>query len=252
MAKTPIIGITAGIMAEQQEYGTIMRHRVSADYSDAVLAAGGLPIILPPQTGTIDAILDLVDGLIFSGGADIDPARYGETEMHPTTYDISDERDRFELDLLNAAVERDLPILCICRGIQVLNVALGGGLVQDIADQIEHALPHRQQELGLSNRDTSHEVSLSPGSLAERVFQTTTLAVNSFHHQSLATLAPSLQVEGVTTDGVIEAASLPGCSFVLGVQWHPELLFATMPDQLKPFTALVAAARLEASVPAGV
>lgn len=252
MAKLPVIGITAGLMADQQDFGTIMRHRVSTNYSDAVLAAGGLPIIVPPQDGTIDAILDLVDGLIFSGGADIDPARYGETDVHPATYGISDERDRFELDLLEAAVARDLPVLCICRGIQVLNVALGGTLVQDIGDQIENPLTHRQQEMGLGDLDTSHDVTLSPGSLAERIFEKGTIPVNSLHHQSLATPAPSVRVEGVTSDGVIEAVSVPSCSFVLGVQWHPELLYTSIPDQLKPFESLVAAARTAKLAPASI
>lgn len=252
MTKAPVIGITAGLMLDPQEHEIVVRHRVSANYSEAVRAAGGLPIILPPQEDTIPEILDLVDGLIFSGGADIDPALYGETEVHPTTYDISAERDRFEIDLLNAAVARDLPILCICRGVQVLNVALGGTLIQDIGDQVNLPLAHRQQELGLSNGETSHEVSLSAGSLSECVFETKTLAVNSFHHQSLATPAPSVRVEGVTSDGVIEAVSVPACSFVLGVQWHPEMLFGSIPDQLKPFEALVAAARMRHQMPISI
>src|SRR5690606_3478125 len=128
-------------------------------YSEAVLQAGGLPIILPPQDGTIAQLLDLVDGLIFSGGADIDPARYGESDVHPMTYDISDERDRFEIELLKGAVERDMPVLCICRGIQVLNVALGGSLIQHIDDQVDRALPHRQHEVGIMGSDSSHDVT---------------------------------------------------------------------------------------------
>jgi len=149
-----------------------------------------------------------------------------------------------------AAVERDLPILCICRGIQVLNVALGGSLVQHIDDQIARPLPHRQAEIGKSNRDTSHDVTLADGSLSAAVFGSTVVPVNSFHHQSLATPAPAIQVDGLTSDGVIEAVSVPSCSFVLGVQWHPELLFETMPAQLKPFEALVDAAKATALEPA--
>lgn len=251
MKRTPVIGITAGLMTDVQDSGTIIRHRVSADYSNAVRAAGGLPIILPPQEETIDAILDLVDGLIFSGGADIDPARYGATEVHPATYDISLERDRFEIDLLSAAVERDLPILCICRGIQVLNVALGGSLVQHIDDEIAQPLAHRQAEIGKGNRDTSHTVTLADGSLSAAVFGATVVEANSFHHQSLATSAPTIEVDGLTSDGVIEAVSVPSCTFVLGVQWHPELLFAAMPAQLMPFEALVAAAKAKALEPVG-
>jgi putative glutamine amidotransferase len=239
-------------MTEEQDYGTVTRHRVSADYSQAVLAAGGLPIILPPQDGTTEAILDLVDGLIFSGGADIDPALYGDTEVHPATYDISAERDRFEIDLMNRAIERDLPVLCICRGIQVLNVALGGSLVQHIDDQVEASLTHRQQEAAIPANEPSHEVTLVEGSLTAQVFDAATVPVNSFHHQSIATPANRVQIEGVTSDGVVEAVSVPSCGFVLGVHWHPEMLFEAVPDQLKPFEALVEAARIAAPEPVSV
>lgn len=252
MTRTPVIGITAALISEEQDYGTMQRHRVSADYSEAVLQAGGLPIILPPLDGTCESILELVDGLIFSGGADIDPARYGDTEVHPKTYDISDERDRFEIDLLSAAVVRDVPILCICRGIQVLNVALGGTLIQHIDDTVSEPLAHRQHEVGIVGNESSHEVAFIEGSLSAEVFESSTLSVNSLHHQSLAQPAAQIRVEGISSDGVIESVSVPGCRFVLGLQWHPELLFKTMPDQLKPFESLVAAARSRASELVGV
>lgn len=244
VAKAPVIGITAALISEEQDYGIMHRHRVSAEYAEAVVAAGGVPIILPPLMGTVDRILDIVDGLIFSGGADIDPARYGETEVHPATYDISDLRDQFEIDLLNAAVERDIPVLCICRGIQVLNVALGGSLIQHIDDAVESPLPHRQHEVGIMGYESSHDVTFVEGSLSSEVFGSTTVPVNSLHHQSLANAADRVAVEGISPDGVIESVSVPGCRFVLGVQWHPELLFKSMPEQLKPFEALVAAARV--------
>lgn len=251
MVATPVIGITAGIMTEEQDYGSVTRFRVSSDYAEAVLAAGGLPVILPPLDGTADAVLAFVDGLIFSGGADIDPERYGDPEVHPATYDISEERDRFELNLMNGAVARNLPVLCICRGIQVLNVALGGSLIQHIADQVENPLTHRQHEAGIQGNESSHEVKLEPGSLSASVYGTGAIAVNSLHHQSLATPAESVKVEGITADGVIEAVSVPSCSFVLGLQWHPEMLYKTTPEQLKPFLALVEAARVAHMVPAG-
>ncbi len=249
VAKSPVIGITSALIAEEQDYGLMYRHRVSADYSEAVLQAGGLPIILPPQDGTIAQLLDLVDGLIFSGGADIDPARYGESDVHPMTYDISDERDRFEIDLLKGAVERDMPVLCICRGIQVLNVALGGSLIQHIDDRVDRALPHRQHEVGIMGSESSHDVTFKAGSLSAEVFGSSSVPVNSLHHQSIAAPAELVQVEGVSSDGVIESVSVPGCRFVLGLQWHPELLFKTMPEQLQPFEALVAAAKANASEP---
>ncbi len=249
MVNPPVIGITSALISEEQDYGTMSRHRVSADYSEAVRQAGGLPIILPPQDGTIEQILDLVDGLIFSGGADIDPARYGETDVHPMTYDISDERDRFEIDLLSAAVQRDMPVLCICRGIQVLNVALGGSLVQHIDDQVEQPLHHRQHQVGIMGTETSHDVSFETGSLSAEVFESTAVPVNSLHHQSLATPAEGVRVEGVSTDGVIESVSVPSCRFVLGLQWHPELLYKTLPAQFKPFEALIEAAKSSVAQP---
>jgi putative glutamine amidotransferase len=252
MVRSPVIGITAGIVTEQQDYGLMHRHRVSADYSQAVIDAGGIPIILPPQDGTIDQILELVDGLIFSGGADIDPARYGNVEIHPATYDISEARDQFELELMRAAVQRNVPTLCICRGIQVLNVALGGTLVQHIGDQVESPLTHRQHEAGYLGTESSHHVTFIEESLAAKVFGTHVVPVNSLHHQSLATPAVAIRVEGVSSDGVIEAVSVPTCHFILGVQWHPELLFRTMPEQLKPFEALIEAAKVARAAPAGV
>ncbi len=250
MKRTPVIGITAGLMTDVQDSGTFIRHRVSADYANAVRAAGGLPIILPPQDDTIDALLDLVDGLIFSvrGRYRSGPVwRLPRCIRRPMTSAWNATGSR---STARAAVERDLPILCICRGIQVLNVALGGSLVQHIDDQIARPLPHRQAEIGKSNRDTSHDVTLADGSLSAAVFGSTVVPVNSFHHQSLATPAPAIQVDGLTSDGVIEAVSVPSCSFVLGVQWHPELLFETMPAQLKPFEALVDAAKATALEPA--
>lgn len=252
MTSLPVIGITAAIVDDPQDYGTMRRHRVSADYSEAVLAAGGLPVILPPLTGAIDGMLDLVDGLIFSGGADIDPALYGDSTVHPATYDISADRDRFEIDLMRGAIERDVPVLCICRGIQVLNVALGGTLIQHIDDGVESALPHRQHEVGYMADATSHEIRVEPGTLTAEVLGLGTLAVNSLHHQAIADPAPSVRIEALAQDGVIEAVSVPKCRFVLGLQWHPELLFEKAPAHARPFEALVAAARVPAAATSGV
>lgn len=249
MAKRPVIGITTGLMTEEQDFGTVIRHRVSANYSEAVLAAGGLPIILPPQDVAIAEIVDLVDGLVFSGGADIDPNRYGVVDIHPTTYGISDERDRFELALLTMALERDLPVLCICRGVQVLNVTLGGTLIQDIPDQRESSLIHDQEKSGIASNATSHEVTLADGGLAAQVYGAGVIATNSFHHQALGEPAPGIQVEGTTSDGIIEAVSVPENTFVLGLQWHPEMLFAAIPEQIKPFEALIVAANARKTEP---
>ena len=167
----PIIGITPSPIRDQQSHGTFDRYALSVNYVNAVIAAGGMPIILPPQDGDVLPLLDLVDGLLFSGGADIDPASTG-MDVHPTTYHVSPLRDRFEMALMRAALERDMPVLCICRGIQLLNVALGGTLIQHIPDHVETELAHRQQELGIQppNRAMSSRLPLphrSPRSTAQ-------------------------------------------------------------------------------------
>lgn len=242
MHAKPVIGITAAPVLDPQPSGVFERYRVTVGYVTAVLAAGGLPVVLPPQDGNIAQILDMVDGLLFSGGADLDPALYGDTEVHPDTYEISALRDRFELELLNEAIARDLPVLCICRGIQVLNVALGGSLHQHIPDHVDHSLEHRQSVSGIPVGDPAHQVEVLPDTLAATIFGTRQLNVNSYHHQSIRNLAAGLVLNAVSPDGVVEAVSLPGEPFVFGMQWHPELMFDQHDAQLRPFEAFVSAA----------
>jgi putative glutamine amidotransferase len=240
----PLVGITPSPVEDQMPHGRFVRYAMAAPYVEAVLAAGGVPIVLPPQDGNGDALLDAVDALLLSGGGDVEPARYGDVEVHPAVYGVSPLRDRFELELAAGALARDLPLLCICRGLQLLNVALGGTLIQDVADQ--HDAPvrvqHRQHEDGLPSDAVGHELAVAPDSLLARVFGSKTVGVNSFHHQAIKALAPTLVPNARAADGLIEAVSLPETTFVLGVQWHPELMFERHPEQLRPFTALVEAA----------
>jgi putative glutamine amidotransferase len=238
----PFIGITPSLMRDTQPHGVFERYLLSANYPNAVLAAGAIPVILPPQDEHVTALLDRLDGLLLSGGADIDPAVYGDAEIHPKTYDISPLRDRFEFALLNEALNRDLPILCICRGIQVLNVGLGGTLYQDIADQYGKDVQHRQQEAGIEAAEPGHTVAARDGGLLAEVYGSTAIATNSFHHQAVKTVAPDLVIEARSADGLVEAVSLPGRSFVLGVQWHPEMMFARHEEHLRPFERLVSVA----------
>src|SRR4051794_36218025 len=147
----PVIGITPSPKHQTSAAGDLERYAIAACYVNAVSAADGIPIVLPPQDDNIEAILELVDGLLFSGGADIDPTRYGDTHVHPKTYDIHPLRDRFEIDLIRGAIAKDIPVFCICRGIQVLNVACGGTLYQDVPDQFDAVIPHRQQEAGFEH-----------------------------------------------------------------------------------------------------
>ena len=185
-------------------------------FSDAVEAAGGVPVLLPCSDAALRA-LDRVDGLVMTGGSDVDPARYGE-EPHPAVYGVDAERDRVELALVTAALERGMPILAVCRGMQLLNVALGGSLVQHLepGDGDHHAA------WDVETHSLVHEASFASGSLAARCYGAAT-AVNSLHHQAVNRLGNGLVATGWATDGTVEAAEIPG-SPVLAVQWHPELV----------------------------
>jgi putative glutamine amidotransferase len=247
----PVIGITPSPSLDAQPHGRFLRHVLNEAYASAVAAAGAVPLILPPQAGNTDALLGLVDGLLLSGGADLAPARYGDHEIHPATYGIDAARDQFELDLVAAAVAADLPVLGICRGIQVLNVALGGTLIQDIPTQVASAASHRQQEDGLPADAIGHEVVVAADPVVASVFDAATIGVNSFHHQAIARLAPSLVAVAHAPDGIVEAVVRPASAFLVGVQWHPELMYRRHPEQLRPFAALVAAAGARRLAPVG-
>jgi putative glutamine amidotransferase len=240
----PVIGITSSQFIDKASHGAFNRHSVSRAYSDAVHRAGGVPMILPFFADVADEMLDLIDGLILSGGADIDPARFGDSEIHPQTYDILPERDAAEFALTAGALERDMPVLGICRGIQVLNVAMGGTLYQDVPDQFGPKIGHRQQDRQIAADQPGHQVASAAGSLLERIYGLTQIPVNSFHHQAVRDAAPGTTVSGIASDGLIEAIESPEHRFVLGVQWHPELMFATDDIHLAPFRGLVEAASL--------
>ena len=211
----------------------------AAPYVRAVEAAGGIPLVFPPQQD-VEALCDIVDGVLFSGGADIDPSRYGDETVHEATYGVDAERDSFELDLFRAATARDLPILGICRGIQVVNVALGGTLIQDLPSQHHGAAEfgHRQHERGLEDWAVGHEVE-APNADLFPIFENRRLGVNSFHHQAIRDLAPGLIPIAYSPDGVIEAVAAHGGQSLFGVQWHPELMFQRDPAHLRPFLVLV-------------
>jgi putative glutamine amidotransferase len=184
-----------------------------------VQAAGGLALLLPPDDEAAEnpaELLDRLDGLILAGGRDVDPLSYG-ARPDPETGEPSPERDRFELALATAALDRDLPLLGVCRGMQMLNVACGGTLLQ-----------HLEGELRARHRHTpgvfsDHDVTLEPGSLAARAAGAERIAVRSHHHQALDELGEGLLATGqAPEDGLVEAIELPGKRFALGVLWHPE------------------------------
>jgi putative glutamine amidotransferase len=213
----PVIGICGAL--EQARWGNwdslvVLSPRT---YSLSVQAAGGMALILPPDDSWADDptnALDLIDGLLLSGGSDVDPRIYGAVR-DPATNGFRAERDRSEIALARGAIDRGLPILGVCRGMQVLNIALGGTLIQDV----DNLHVHRRTR-GEFNR---HEVRLEPGSLAARAASTKRLTVPSHHHQGIDALGDGLAVTGwAVEDELIEAIEMPDAEFALGVLWHPE------------------------------
>jgi len=198
------------------------------DYEASVRRAGGEVRVVDPSGPRPADIIGSVDGLVLTGGGDVQPSLYGAT-AHPTIELAEAGRDEYEIELVRLATEADLPVLAICRGLQVLNVARGGTLVQDIPDQVGTAVIHRVPR----PRDSpAHEISISRGSLLERVLnesthRTDTRGVNSRHHQAVKAIGADLIVTATAPDGVVEAAEDPSRRFLIGVQWHPENFWRT-------------------------
>jgi putative glutamine amidotransferase len=215
----PVIGICAAIESARWATWELLVNLSPRAYSLAVRRAGGLALILPPDdvvAESPDELLDMLDGLILAGGSDIDPGSYG-AQPHPETRGTRPERDRFELGLGTRALERDMPVLGICRGMQMLNVIQGGTLTQHVRDRVQNDL-HRHTP-GVF---TDHRVKLEPGSLAARVVGAETTEVKSAHHQGIEELGEGVVTSGWADDGLVEAIELPDKSFAVGVLWHPE------------------------------
>jgi putative glutamine amidotransferase len=216
----PVIGICAAVERASWGVWETLSNVSPRSYSLTVQAAGGMALLLPPDDAAAEQpgeMLDLIDGLMLAGGSDIDPASYGARE-HPETRGTWPERDRFELGLTHAALERDMPVLGICRGMQLLNVACGGTLVQHLPEVLGHE-NHRHTPGAFSD----HDVRLAPGSLAARAVGAERAAVKSHHHQGVDELGEGLVVVGwAEPDETIEAIELPERRYALGVLWHPE------------------------------
>ena len=220
-ARKPVRACTVAVTAGIRPDGNTSRVRLTAAYVIALENAGLIPLIVPPLSSADAAsvVLDSVAGLVLTGGEDVDPARYGE-KRHEKVLSVNAARDATEVALIKAAQERRTPVLAICRGIQVLNVALGGSLVQDIASQCKTDIEHDEAS---ARNSRTHEISVEPGSLIAKAMGAEHLSVNSFHHQSVKRVADGMRVTARSPDGVIEGIeSTDDNWWVMAVQWHPE------------------------------
>jgi putative glutamine amidotransferase len=238
MLNAPLIGITTG--RETNSFGTDV-FAISEAYSQAVAQAGGIPVMIPLvlDGDQIRALMPSLDGILLSGGGDVEPQQYGSAPTAKVKY-IDPDRDRVELTLVESAIANGIPFLGICRGIQVLNVALGGTLFTDIAELLPNALKHDYFP-DWPRDHLAHEVQIQPDTLLERILAADTIQVNSLHHQGIDHLAPDLEVIARAPDGLVEAVVLLDHPFGLAVQWHPENLTAHAPFRAF-FRAFVAAA----------
>ncbi|MCA9833528.1 MAG: gamma-glutamyl-gamma-aminobutyrate hydrolase family protein [Thermomicrobiales bacterium] len=237
----PLIGLTPTPELLNMPHGTFRRHTLSDHYSRAIAAAGGIPVMLPSNFDDADAMLDRLDGVVITGGGDINPAEY-EQDQHPKTDEIDSERDAFEQMVLKSAIARDMPILGICRGLQMFNVGLGGTLYQDVEDLKPDPAEHRQQSLGVHAEERFHSVTIAPGEHPlKEIADNGTMEVNSFHHQGIDKLASDLQAIATAEDGLVEAVWHPGISWGMAVQWHPELLAHKYDEHAAIFRSLVEA-----------
>lgn len=246
MKRSPLIGVTTSISVgknlKRPEHAF-----VNSSYLLAIQQAGGVPLPLPPQLGdrALEELASRLDGLLLTGGGDMDPGVFGESR-HPTVYDVSPARDRLETTLARQCMSEGKPIFAICRGIQVLNVALGGSLYQDVASDPGTLIQHQQDNDGRPRDEPTHSVKMAPGSLLARVLGNEELQVNSLHHQAVKALGKGLVASAHAPDQIIEGIELEDAGatrFVLGVQWHPEELVSKDSAARNLFSAFVSACR---------
>lgn len=232
----PVIGITLD-SEPPGGYSKLPWYALRENYCDAVAAAGGLPVPLPHEPELAKDYLARIDGLVVTGGAfDVDPALFGAGTRHATVK-TKDRRTAFELAILRLCHEADKPVLGICGGEQLLNVVLGGTLIQHIPDEIPGALAHEQPN---PRTEPGHDVAVVPGTLLHRCTGSLRLSVNSAHHQAVKAVGPEIVINATASDGVIEGIEDPRRRFCLGVEWHPE--YSIDPGDSRIFNAFIAAA----------
>ena len=234
----PVIGLTLDREPPGGYSKTHHWYALRENYCTAVVAAGGLPVLLPHEPDEATAYLALIDGLVVTGGAfDVDPALFGATTRH-SSVTTKDRRTAFERAVTRGAVSADKPVFGICGGQQLLNVALGGTLIQHIPDEVANALAHEQPN---PRTGAGHTVRITPGTLLHRITNASELPVNSAHHQAVKDVAPGLVVDAVAPDGVIEGIEATQRRFLIGVQWHPE--YAISDGDRRLFAAFIEACR---------
>jgi putative glutamine amidotransferase len=234
-SRPPVIGITLD-HETVQTYSKMPWYALRENYCTAVSSLGAIPLPLPHEVAFVAHYLDMIDGLMITGGAfDVSPALYGDDTTHEKT-SLKENRTKFEWAITKGCVEQKKPILGICGGEQLLNVILGGTLIQHIPDSIENALEHEQKN---PRTEPGHEVNVVEGTLLHRIVGKKSLHVNTAHHQAVGQPAPGAIINSTTSDGVIEGIELPSHPFCLGVQWHPEYHVDTSDKTI--FEAFIAA-----------
>ncbi|MBX8631095.1 MAG: gamma-glutamyl-gamma-aminobutyrate hydrolase family protein [Thermoplasmata archaeon] len=238
----PIIGLTMSSTFRNN----VRREEINLSYIRAVEKAGGIPVPIPNTASGVE-LAKLCDGLLFTGGGDLDPSYYGEKPNGTDADSIERERDQTESKIISLPEFRSMPVLGICRGIQALTAFQGGSLIQDIESHFEKlgtaGINHRQEQ---PRNQFSHTVSVENGSILHSLFQTDVRKVNSMHHQAVARLPDGWIVSAVAEDGVIEAIEFPGDRFRVAVQWHPEELFENSPMDAKLFASFIESAGINA------
>lgn len=227
----PLIGITSSIQRQTNSFC------LRREYVEAVRVAGGLPMLLPPGEPNPASILEWVDGILFAGGGDIDPAIYNGAS-HPTIYNVDSERDRFELTLAELALETDIPILGICRGLEILVVVSGGKLVTHLPDEFGETIIHRKEQ----SCPSEHSVQIASGTRLANIIGASEANIVSWHHQAASTIPENWRLAAQTSDGVIEALEHEYHPWAFALQWHPELSLND-PRQQRIFRSFVAAAQ---------
>lgn len=243
MNRAPLIGVTTSITVGKP----VERAYVNSAYLAAVQEAGGIPLPIPPQLDARarEEVFARCDGFLLTGGGDVDPAAFNEPP-HPTLYEVAPARDQLEFALVHRAMEAKKPLLAVCRGVQVLNVALGGTLFQDVGSDPGTEIQHQQDKEDKPRDEPTHPVKVMAGSRLARVLGTTDLLVNSMHHQAVKAPGKGLVSVAFAPDMIVEGVELEDSDpkrFLLGVQWHPEELTRKDPSARRLFSALVEACR---------